>query len=225
MTRKPRAASIVGLVALIAVAALVTASTGRGTDPPPEGWTAAEWNSLDPAKQQLELKAYPSLVGMDPQVKAGWVAQHETEGPDAESLAEAAADTAGRAYSTGVIESGQSPLDRSIYRVTNSWSDLDPTPSLQKKLLIVHAGMRLDQNNSSGQPMAFLIVTEVPWPRPSPETDAGVTSAEYRYTCRPGPLKITNGTLNEIQFVDAAGASASFSLASRTFSPSCPPAG
>lgn len=222
MTGKPRTASIVALAALIAVAALVTASTGRGTDPPPEGWTAAEWNELDPTKQQLELKAYPSMVGRDPQVKAAWVQQHGTEGPDAESVAEAAADTASRAYSSGVIESGQSPLDRSIYQVSNSWSELDPTPSMQKKLFIVHAGMRVDQVNSEGQPMGFLVVRELQWPRPGPESSAGTTTTEYHYACHPGPLQITSGTVNEVQFVDSDSVSASFSLLSRTFSPSCP---
>jgi len=210
---------IVGVVLGVVGVALVAASNGRGTDPPPEGWTAAEWNALASQKQQQELQAYPSMVGKDPQAKTAWLAQHGGEGPDPAVVAEAAADTTSRPYSTGVVDSGQSPFDRSVYSMRNFWSGLviSTTPD---KLYIVYAGMRLDMQTSQGQPMPMLIVRTIPWP--INESQAGTVDTEYQYVCRSGPLKITSGSTSSISFVDAANTPGVFNMTTRTFNPACP---
>ena len=142
--------------------------------------------------------------------KSAWLAEHGNEGPDPASLAEAKADTAGQAHSSGVIDSGQSPLDRSVYSIRNSWSGLSASG---RTLTLVHGGLKV------GTSTAVLVVRDIPWP--TDERARLETVAEYPYTCRPGPLRIQGGNATSLKIVDGAGKSAWFSLARRTFAPAC----
>jgi hypothetical protein len=206
-----------GLASVLTSGLLLSSAVGD-TSRPPGDWSAAEWASLSPVKRAEEMQAYPSTVGMDPGAKMRWLAQDRNGGPDPSLLAEDAADGRGRSYSTGLWNSGQSPLDRSVYGVRNSWSDLD---SSARKLLIVYAGERHDRVNRAGQPLGFLIVNAIPWP--NNESGDGSLFTEYDYACGAGPLTIKSGTLRAIAFADAKGHRGLFSLSTRTYATPCKP--
>lgn len=205
--------ALLGSVILGAVAPLLIVSSGAAIPPPPppEGWSAAEWNALPRYKQDQELQAYPSAAGSDPQAKAAWLATNPPLEPSI--AADAASDGPGSPYSTGVAEWTDSPLAHSIYRITNSWGALS---SSGKNFIRVYAGERADQTAQSGAPMGFIDVREVPYPHGS-----SVTDNEYHYPCGSGPLSISSGTLSQIVLNDARGATITFDLGTRAFTPAC----
>jgi hypothetical protein len=182
------------------------ASAGAVTPPPPPGWTTEDWASLSPMKQNLILTTLPATTGLDVQAKLDEIAANPDPGPDPESVRDATLDGPGGAYSTGLIDGWQGPLDPNTYLGTNAWGGLSADGTV---LTYVFAG----QNRETGQ--AVLVVQDLPWP--ATEDDVGKKLNEYANPSAAPPLMITRGSLTTIAFTDANGVAGTFDMVNRIF--------